>query len=36
MLFTPTGTFYSKVKFKTDGVEKVLLTILTLFGDYSI
>lgn len=37
MLFTPFGTFYSKVQFKTEEeVEKVLLTILTLFGDYSI
>lgn len=37
MLFTPTGTFYSKVQFKTEEeVEKNLFTFLTLFGDYSI
>ncbi|MCL4102102.1 hypothetical protein MMG03_001691 [Fibrobacter succinogenes] len=37
MLFAPTGTFYSKVQFKTEEeVEKNLFTFLTLFGDYSI
>lgn len=38
MLFTPTGTFYSKVQFKTEeGVEKVVArNFKLLFGDYSI
>ena len=38
MLFTPTGTFYSKVQFKTDEeVEKVVVdNFKLLFGDYSI
>lgn len=38
MLFTPTGTFYSKVQFKTeDEVEKVVFgNFKLLFGDYSI
>lgn len=37
MLFTSSGAFYSKVQFKTEEeIEKVLLTILILFGDYSI
>lgn len=38
MLFTPTGTFYSKVQFKTEEeVEKVVArNFKLLFGDYSI
>lgn len=38
MLFTPTGTFYSKVQFKTeDEVKKVVVdNFKLLFGDYSI
>ena len=38
MLFTPTGTFYSKVQFKTEEeVEKVVVdNFKLLFGDYSI
>jgi len=38
MLFTPTGTFYSKVRFKTEEeVEKVVVdNFKLLFGDYSI
>lgn len=38
MLFTPTGTFYSKVQFKTeDEVKKVVArNFKLLFGDYSI
>lgn len=38
MLFTPAGTFYSKVQFKTeDEVEKVVFgNFKLLFGDYSI
>ena len=38
MLFTPTGTFYSKVQFKTEEeVEKVIVdNFKLLFGDYSI
>ena len=37
MLFTSSGTFYSKVQFKTEEeIEKDLFTFLTLFGDYSI
>lgn len=38
MFFTPTGTFYSKVQFKTEEeVEKVVArNFKLLFGDYSI
>ena len=38
MLFTPSGTFYSKIQFKTeDEVEKVAVdNFELLFGDYSI
>lgn len=38
MLFTPAGTFYSKVQFKTEEeVEKVVVdNFKLLFGDYSI
>jgi len=38
MLFTPTGTFYSKVQFKTEEeVEKVVVkNFKLLFGDHSI
>lgn len=38
MLFTPTGTFYSKVQFKTEEeVKKVVArNFKLLFGDYSI
>lgn len=38
MLFTPSGTFYSKIQFKTeDEVEKVAIdNFELLFGDYSI
>ena len=38
MLFTPTGTFYSKVQFKTEEeVKKVVVdNFKLLFGDYSI
>ena len=38
MLFTPTGTFYSKVQFKTEEeVEKAVVgNYKLLFGDYSI
>ena len=38
MLITPTGTFYSKVQFKTEEeVEKVVVdNFKLLFGDYSI
>lgn len=38
MLFTPTGSFYSKVQFKTEEeVEKVVVdNFKLLFGDYSI
>ena len=38
MLFSPTGTFYSKVQFKTEEeVEKVVVdNFKLLFGDYSI
>ncbi|WP_407451689.1 hypothetical protein [Fibrobacter sp.] len=38
MLFTPTGTFYSKVQFKTEEeVEKVVVdNFKLLFGDYSL
>lgn len=38
MLFTPSGTFYSKVQFKTEEeVEKVVVdNFKLLFGDYSI
>ena len=38
MLFTPTGTFYSKVQFKTEEkIEKVVArNFKFLFGDYSI
>jgi hypothetical protein len=38
MLFTPTGTFYSKVQFKTEEeVEKVVArNFKLLFGDYSV
>ena len=38
MLFTPAGTFYSKVQFKTEEeVEKVVArNFKLLFGDYSI
>jgi hypothetical protein len=38
MLFTPAGTFYSKVQFKTEEeAEKVVArNFKLLFGDYSI
>ncbi len=38
MLFIPTGTFYSKVQFKTEEeVEKVVVdNFKLLFGDYSV
>ena len=38
MLFTPSGTFYSKVQFKTEEeVERIVVDNLKpLFGDYSI